>query len=221
MLRHLFLAFLSLLSYAVTAQTQYFVNPAGNNNNPGTLNQPWQTIQHAADNATPGSVVQIMAGTYNEKISINVSGIGNNRITFQNYIGQLAILDGTNIAGNAMIEIVNQNSITIRGLEIRNNIQNDAQGILIEGTSQNITIVSNLIHDIHFSGNPNDPATTGTNAQPIIVYGTDPLTEIAGLIIDSNEIRNCRTGYSEGLAVNGNVYGFNVRFNRVHDISNI
>ncbi len=221
MLRSFFYIIAFIFVVPLSAQTNYFVNPAGNDANSGTLNQPWQTIQHAANTVAPGSIVNIMAGTYNEKVSINVSGTFQNKIVFQNYIGQQVILDGTNIAGNAMIEIVNQNNITIRGLEIRNNIQNDAQGILIEGTSQNITIVSNLIHDIHFSANPNDPATTNTNSQPLIVYGTDGLTEIGGLIIDSNEIRNCRTGYSEALALNGNVYGFNVRFNKVHDISNI
>jgi hypothetical protein len=214
-----FLTFISVVP--LTAQTSYFINPAGNDANPGTLNQPWQTIQHAANTVAPGSVVQIMAGTYNEKVSINVSGTSQSRIVFQNYSGQQVILDGTNIAGNAMIEIVNQSYITIRGLVIRNNIQNDAQGILIEGNARSITIVSNLIHDIHFSNNPNDLATTGTNAQPLIVYGTDAATAISNLIVDSNEIRNCRTGYSEGLAVNGNVDGFNVRYNKVHDLTNI
>ena len=44
----------------------YFVSPAGDDGQPGTESQPWQTIQHAADTVLPGDRVTVRAGTYDE-----------------------------------------------------------------------------------------------------------------------------------------------------------
>jgi hypothetical protein len=47
------LSFLLLMYSSVNAVT-YYVATNGNNSNPGTLLQPWLTIQHAADKVGPG-----------------------------------------------------------------------------------------------------------------------------------------------------------------------
>jgi hypothetical protein len=194
----------------------YYVSIAGSNSNPGTEAQPWLTVQYGADHIFSGDTLIIMAGTYNEKVIVPVSGV-----LIKNYPNQTAILDGSGLAySNAMIEISNQSDITIEGLEIANNIQLDAQGILISGNCQNIAIRNNKIHDIHFSSDPNAPANENTNSQPLIVYGTET-TAVSGLIITGNEIYNCRPGYSEALSVDGNIDGFEISNNLIHDITNI
>ena len=38
--------------------------PAGDDSNPGTLAEPWATLQHAADTVQPGDVVQVRTGQY-------------------------------------------------------------------------------------------------------------------------------------------------------------
>ncbi|RUT69595.1 T9SS C-terminal target domain-containing protein [Flavobacterium cupreum] len=106
-------------------------------------------------------------------------------------------------------------------MELQNNIQNDAQGILIEGSGTNITIKNCKIHDIHFSPNANAAVNETVNAQGIIVFGTNATAAITNLKIQDNELYNCRLGYSEGIAVNGNVNGFEVTSNNVHDLTNI
>ena len=218
---------LALLAFSLhlglTAQTDYYVSTSGDNGNLGTtIGQAWQTIQYAMNNATPNSIVNIAAGTYNEKVEVNVSGTAGNQIIFKNMNQDEVIIDGTGLSDlEAIVGIFDQSYITIQGLKIQNSIQLDAQGIIVEGVCQGIEIRNNEISNIHFSSNPNAAVDETTNAQPIIVYGTSGATAIGGLIIDGNIVQDSRTGFSEGLAVNGNVDGFSVTSNTVHDITNI
>ncbi len=132
-----------------------------------------------------------------------------------------AVLDGTGTNGqDALIEIRGKSYLTIQGFEIRNNIRNDAIGILIEGSGTNIRIAQCHIHDIHFSDDPQATVTEQTNAQGIIVYGTES-TPYAGIYIVDNELDHCRLGYSEGIALNGNVMDFVINGNHIHDLTNI
>src|ERR1700730_5445754 len=65
---------------------QFYVSTTGNDANSGTsLSAPWRTIQKALNSATPGSTVNITAGTYNERLTLGVSGTAGHYITFQPY----------------------------------------------------------------------------------------------------------------------------------------
>lgn len=58
-------------------------------------------------------------------------------LTIRNQTGNTPILSGTGVTTqDAMIAITNQTNVTIDGLEIANNIQNAAQGILVDGICQ-------------------------------------------------------------------------------------
>ena len=212
-----------ILPFTLMAQASFYVSTTGNDSNVGTtIDQPWLTIQHAMDNATPNSVVHIAAGTYHEKVEVNVSGTMGNQIVFRNMNEDEVIVDGTGINSlEAIIGIFDQSYITIQGLKIQNSVLLDAQGIIVEGACQGIEIRNNEISNIHFSNDPNATVNETTNSQPIIVYGTSGSTAIGGLVIDGNVVRDSRTGFSEGLAVNGNVDGFSVSNNLVYNISNI
>lgn len=219
-MKHLFTIAFLLLFQSLYA-TDYYVSPSGNNSNPGTSAQPWETLQYSVDQLQPGDVLHVLSGIYNEKIVIHVSGTASDRIRITGDIN-LPVIDGTGLTNeNAMISIVDQSYITIQNLELRNNIMNDAQGILVDGACVGIQLMSNNIHAIHFSANAADTATENTNAQPIIVFGSNPTTPISDLEILANTIYDCRLGYSEGIAVNGNVDGFKVHFNSVQDLTNI
>lgn len=217
------LVLLLLQTVLLNSQSTFYVATDGSNSNTGTsLHQAWATIQKAMNEATPGSTVLIRGGIYSEKVEVNVSGMPNAPIVFKNYQNENPILDGTGLTNlDAMIGIFNQDHITIQGLEIRNNIQIDATGIIISGNCDGISILENDIHDIHFSANPGDIPNASTNSQPLIVYGTNGSDPVSGLLIEGNTIHDSRTGYSEGLAVNGNVDGFEVVNNIVYNISNI
>jgi Right handed beta helix region len=210
-----------LSPFFLHAQTQVFVSPTGNDANPGTLILPWQTVQHALNSANAGTTIYLMGGTYNENTTAVNSGTSNNPIILTSYNNQTAVISGINGDGSPLLEILNINYFTVSEIQFSNYMMNDAVGILVHGNSNHITIANNQISDIHFSPNPNDPATASTNAQPLIVYGDDPVNPITDLSIHHNEIYNCRPGYSEALAVNGNVDGFTINHNLVHDITNI
>lgn len=48
----------------------YYVSPAGNDNAPGTQNQPWRTIQKAANTMPAGSTAIVLAGNYPERVRV-------------------------------------------------------------------------------------------------------------------------------------------------------
>ncbi len=75
---------ITLLSVSIYAQSNYYVSTTGSDSGTGAMDDPWETIQHAMDNATPGSTVNISGGTYNEKVYLNVSGTPDNWIVFKN-----------------------------------------------------------------------------------------------------------------------------------------
>ncbi len=214
--KKLLLVFL-LLSGICFGQTNYYVSTTGNNANSGSLASPWKTIQYALNQLPANSILNVFPGTYTEKISIPISNI-----TLKNHSVTLPVIDATGLTGqDAIIAITNKSNVTIDGLELQNNIRLDAQGILIDGSGANNTIKNCKIHDIHFSSNPIAAVSSSKNAQGIIVYGTSGTTAITNLKIQNNELYNCRLGYSEGIAVNGNVDGFEISNNNVHDLTNI
>ncbi len=204
-------------SFFVNGQTNYYVSPGGINTNNGSFSSPWLTMQYGLNQLSAGDTLNVMSGTYTEKLNIPVSGI-----TLRNFATDNPVIDANGIsAQTAIIEISAISAILIQGLELKNSIMLDAQGILIDGNCQNITIRNCKIHDIHFSSDPNAPANASTNAQGIIVYGTHPSIATSGIRILNNQLYNCRLGYSEGIAVNGNVSGLEVSGNIVHDLTNI
>ncbi len=214
----LFLGFLYTSLFCLA--NDYYVSPSGSNLNNGSSGTPWQTLQYSVDQLQPGDALYILAGTYNEKINITVSGTVNNPIEIVGQSG--AILDGTGLTNQtAMINVADQSYIQISSLTIQNNIMNDAQGIAVSGYCVGLWIAFNHLSNIHFSNNPNDPADETTNAQPIIVLGTDSVQAISDLVVMSNTIEDCRLGYSEALAVNGNVRDFTISKNTIRNVTNI
>lgn len=215
----------SSVSAAIVAPA-YYVSTSGNNANPGTSTSPWRTIQYAASKATAGNTVYIRGGTYNESVTVKVSGSSSGGyITFQSYPGETAILDGTGLipptSGNhGLINIVDHSYIKIAGLEIRNYSASSTSqvpvGIWISGASNNIQIQSNHIHNI-----ANTARSGNANALGLGVYGTNPTSAISNLIIDGNTLDHLTLGSSESLALDGNVQNWSITNNVIHDNNNI
>lgn len=66
-----------------------FVAPNGNDANPGTISQPYRTIQKCATTVASGSTCEVRAGTYYETVTPN-SGV-----TITSYDGETVTVDGT------------------------------------------------------------------------------------------------------------------------------
>jgi hypothetical protein len=82
----LFILFVCLSGAFGQINTSFFVSTTGNDSNPGSQAAPWRTVQHAADTARAGSTVNVRGGTYEELVSVNVSGNSSDGfITFRSY----------------------------------------------------------------------------------------------------------------------------------------
>jgi hypothetical protein len=215
---------------------QYYVATTGNDSNPGTSSSaPWRSIQKAMNSATTGSTVNIMAGTYQERLTMDVSGTSGNSITFQPYNfsvptggcggytgvtcgGDQVILDysylGTNTSTTPFFLISGKSYITVQGLTFQNFTCTGAmqQGLRIDGNSQNITFKYNKFLNLHNTG-PHD----GSSALLAIRVWV-PATNIN---FSYNEMGSIWTSYSEAMTFDGGgtVGSMNsmAQYNYVHD----
>ena len=65
--------------------------------NPGSIDQPWCTIQKAANTLEPGQTVYIREGVYKESVKLTKSGTESGRIEFRNYPGENPVITGSDI----------------------------------------------------------------------------------------------------------------------------
>ena len=212
-----------------------YVSTTGDDANPGTKAKPWKTLQHAADHATPGTTVNVRGGVYCQQLAVKVSGsVAGGFITFRSQPGETAVLDGACLAppeggprggGAAMVALNNVSYVRLQGLEIRNYRTDDRRrtpaGIRVSGAGSHIEILKNNVHHIEQNFQGRDRPGSGGNGFGIAVYGTDPKIPVSDLLIDGNEVHHLKTGSSESLVLNGNVAGFRVTHNTVHDNNNI
>ncbi len=122
---------------AEQTEWQYYVNgTTGSDLNLGTQDNPWRTIQHAADNIVPGDTVNILEGEYAERVHITISGTEEKPITF------LAI-------GNVVTQgfTIQADYITIQNFEITNTSNQfaDGRGIYVHGSG--CLLENNYIHN--------------------------------------------------------------------------
>ena len=95
---------------------EFYVSTSGSDNNNGSFELPWRTIQHAMDVVNPGDVIYVRGGIYNENATLQRSGVSNAWITFKNYPGEIPVVDGTEISldwGQGLIQI---GSIDVQGV---------------------------------------------------------------------------------------------------------
>jgi hypothetical protein len=80
-------AAIALLSCPAPARAaQYIVDqsaPVAADDNPGTEDKPWKTVQHAADVAGPGDTVCVMEGNYPERVTLKRSGAEGKPVVFR------------------------------------------------------------------------------------------------------------------------------------------
>jgi hypothetical protein len=204
-----------------------YVSPKGNDSNPGTINKPLKSLQRAADLARPGTTIYVRGGLYCERLKVTSGGSQEaGFVSFQSQAGERAILDGSCLKAaeddDALVELRNVSFVRVRGFEVRNlrtdNDQSVPWGIRVVGAGSHIEILNNDVH--HIEQNSSDRGHPG-NGLGIGVYGTNAKAPISDLVIDGNRVHHLKTGSSESLVVNGNVSGFRITKNIVHDNNNI
>ncbi len=177
----------------------YYVSPTGADTNPGTITQPWKTIQKAADTLTAGESVNIRSGIYHERVIPQHSGSDvDHLITYAAYPGESVTIDGTGIpvpSDEGLFYIAARDYLKISGLRVVNSAY---AGILVESAGY-ITLEQNH--------------TDNTASSGIGVWGSHDI------LIDGNEVeRACSNRMQESLTVAG-TDTFVVRHNRVHNVA--
>jgi hypothetical protein len=90
----------------------YYISPSGSDQKPGTLAEPWKTLQKAFDTAIAGQTVCLRGGIYSQYVDASAgfnqvekrSGAPEKPILFTNYPGEIAEIHGsTKIYGSYII----------------------------------------------------------------------------------------------------------------------
>jgi hypothetical protein len=208
----------------ITNTADFYVSPSGNDKNPGTLNLPYKTIQLALNKANPGSTIYIRGGAYKERLIWKNSGTGPAPITLSRFRDEKVYLDGartgTNQSQNEMIRVEGKSHLRINGLLINNNYRNDAVGIYFNGAGDDITITNCKIYNIGWTNNANAIPNKGNNAHGILFKGSSNIA-YSNITIKSNELYKIISGFSETLTLTGNINGFLIEGNSIHDNTNI
>lgn len=95
------LVLVALWTGSANAANTYYVATTGSDSNPGTLAQPFLTIQKAANTVAAGDTVDIFGGMYRETVTMQQSGTSDARITFQPYQNQQVTITGLDVFTNA------------------------------------------------------------------------------------------------------------------------
>jgi hypothetical protein len=150
MLKLLFRILIQLVVTTSAFATTYYVATNGSDSNPGTLAQPFLTLQHAADNVNASDTVIVETGVYSDPtqhgalVSITRSGTAGNYITFRSQNKWGAILDGLNNTALTGVDFAGS-YIRFQDFELRG-FSEEALSTYEGGKF--INIVGNNIHDI-------------------------------------------------------------------------
>jgi hypothetical protein len=99
----------------------HYVALDGDDDNPGTQENPWTTLQHAADVAQPGDVVCLREGVYHQYTELTRSGAPRQPITYAATPGETVWLDGQGTGWKYGLDLGDPgvSYITIAGLNMR------------------------------------------------------------------------------------------------------
>ena len=201
------------------------VSPGGSDHATGTASHPLASPQAALGRLGPrGGTIVLAGGRYTgRRLVLN----GRSHVTVRAAAGATPVLDGAGLTApdgqSGMVEIHNSSDITISGITITGYRTKALSavpiGIYVSGSGHGIRISHNHVHHLG-----NDNGTLGSfdiNAHGIAFYGTDPSASLSDVRVDGNELDHLVLGASETLVLNGNVDGWSVTGNTIHDDNNI
>lgn len=149
----------------------YLVSLDGDDQNPGTSDEPWRTIQHAVDSVAPGDEVYVRGGDYAEEVNFTTSGTAAAPITISGLSGESVATTLLNFSrGVAYVSISN---LRIEGFQ--------NWGVTLNGENRHIGI--------------SDMTIVGGEAGVRITYGDSgaspeegPVTDV---VLENSVIRDC------------------------------
>ena len=173
----------------------------------GTQDAPYATVCAAAE-AAPGSSIIIHEGDYGPvRLGPNCSGSENAPVIIRPAEGEKVVIHAEDGIG---VSLINVRYITVEGLEI----EGGTHGIYYQSTREAVQPLTDIrIRGCRVHG------VRGTHG--ICVYARNDLLPVQNLTIEDCEVYDCECGSSESMVINGNIDGFTIRNNTVHDNNNI
>ena len=174
----------------------------------GTPDKPFASASHAAE-AAPGSLIIMHGGDYGPIVfGPECSGNENSLTSVKAAEGEKVKIHAEDGVG---IHLVNTGYISIEGLET----EGGTHGVKYTSTRksgnqplQGIKIKNCTVHGVR-------------GVHGICVYAENDLVPVKDLTIEDCEVYDCECGSSESLVLNGNIDGFLIEGNSVHDNNNI
>ena len=173
----------------------------------GAQDAPYATVSAAAA-AAPGSTIIVREGEYGPiQLGSDCSGSAESPTTIRPAQGEKVVIHAE---GGTGISLVNASHIAIEGLEV----EGGTHGIYYESTRE----AEQPLTDIRVKG----CTVHGVRGiHGICVYACNDLAPVQDLTIEGCEVYDCECGDSESMVLNGNIDGFAIRDNTIHDNNNI
>ena len=120
--------------------TIYYIAPppSGDDGNPGTLAEPWATLQHAADSVGPGDTVEVRAGNYVGGY-FTTSGTADQPIVLEAYPGESPAITVDNPTTPDGINLEGASYMTVQGFTVNGRTRTGIRAVLC----QHVTIRNN------------------------------------------------------------------------------
>jgi NPCBM/NEW2 domain/DUF5010 C-terminal domain/Right handed beta helix region len=189
---------------------QLYVSPSGDDSNPGTLGQPFRTIQKGVDSATPGTDVMLRGGTYAERVNIRNSGsAGGGYVTLRSYPGERGVIDGQSVSlpkFEALVTINEQQYVRVADITITNAVGPGPFAVAIGGASHHIELRDSTVSSIK---------TTDQWARGITVGNTRADASMHDILIANNDVSDMPKSLGEMIALSGNIENSQVIGNRL------
>jgi parallel beta-helix repeat protein len=122
----------------------YYVATNGDDSDAGSASAPWRTLQHAADEATPGSTVIVRDGTY-RGFTLNRSGTEDAPIVFRNEPYTRPTIDGDRQVGY-VVHLNHVHDVKLTGFTITGANAFMGSGIRVE-SSDDVVVGYNVVRD--------------------------------------------------------------------------
>ncbi len=127
-----------------SSTTKIYVSVQGNDNNNGTIDSPWRTIQKGIGVLKAGDTLFVREGVYAEAVNIGTYNSGNENapVVVKAYPGESPVIDGKGELPSsdwAALLTLSGNYIHVSGFEVRNTNSKNNMGVLISGQHNTVS----------------------------------------------------------------------------------
>ena len=178
-----------ILGLPLAQAGNYYVSPSGSDTAPGTLSQPFKTIQKAATVMVAGDTAYIRAGVYRETVTPTNSGTQNAPITYMPYNGESVTISGADVIPAKLVDLSSGN---IYKAPMSWDLGDGANQVFLDGQMMIEARWPNTTLDV------SHPTVAATGGASYVDGGSGPST---GTITDVN-LPSRPAGYWNGATIN-------------------